>query len=93
MKIELSFEHGRVLFDSLCSSLDFGSGFLDNEDVDALRALAREIGVAESVATPENFMVNYYPELEALPKYSSERYTQMGRIRDREEAALREDRC
>lgn len=89
--ISLSFEHAQILFDALSNSMDFGSGFLDNDDIDALRALARAIRVPESEATPDEFMVNYYPELAGLRKYSYERSAAIAQIRARERAEFNED--
>jgi hypothetical protein len=51
----------RTVFDIAVGSLDFGSGFLDNDGVHALRAFARAIGVDEAKATPENFTCVFYP--------------------------------
>jgi hypothetical protein len=44
----------RTLFDLVVHSLDFGSGFLDGNDVPALRRVAELIGVDPMIATPEN---------------------------------------
>lgn len=51
----------QTVFDIAVNSLDFGSGFLDTEGVEALRAYAEIIGVDPRVATPENFICTYYP--------------------------------
>ena len=45
-------EAAKVAFDIAVNSLDFGSGFLDDEDVMALRYLARRFGVNERFAEP-----------------------------------------
>ncbi len=45
----------RVLFDAAVSSLDFASGFLDNDEVLALRRIAVVLGVDPLKATPYNF--------------------------------------
>ncbi|SCF42419.1 hypothetical protein GA0070618_6657 [Micromonospora echinospora] len=58
-------EHLRILFDALCHSLDFGSGFLDTEEVNALRAIAGYLGVNPMVATPSEFVTQYTHDFEA----------------------------
>lgn len=49
----------QILFDALVQSMDFGSGFLDTEEVEALRGLAVAIGVDPIVATPVEFKAGY----------------------------------
>lgn len=49
----------RAVFDVAVSSMDFSSGFLDDEEVAALRELAAELGVDPATATPHNFMCRY----------------------------------
>jgi hypothetical protein len=49
----------RILFDALVNSMDFGSGFLDSEDVEALRAVAVMIGVDPMDGTPSDFAHQY----------------------------------
>ena len=57
----LSDDDIRILFDVATNSLDFGSGFLDNEEVEALRRVAVYLGVDPKEATPDNFTNTYYP--------------------------------
>jgi len=45
----------QIVFDTAVHSMDFGSGFLDDEEVTALRAVAVLLGVDPLVATPDNF--------------------------------------
>lgn len=45
----------QILFDSLAGSMDFGSGMLDTEEVEALRGLALAIGVDPVKGTPSEF--------------------------------------
>lgn len=45
----------QVLFDVAVGSLDFASGFLDNDEVRALRRVAKVLGVDPLKATPSNF--------------------------------------
>jgi hypothetical protein len=45
----------QIIFDTAVHSMDFGSGFLDDEEVTALRAVAVLLGVDPLVATPDNF--------------------------------------
>lgn len=49
----------RVLFDVATGSMDFGSGFLDDEEVAALREVAVLIGADPDDATPEKFRCKY----------------------------------
>jgi hypothetical protein len=52
----------RAVLDVATMSMDFGSGFLDNEQVEALRKLASIIGLDPIVATPSNFVCQYRGE-------------------------------
>jgi hypothetical protein len=54
-------ELARIVFDTAISSMDFGSGFLDNDEVDALRELAVLLGVDPDVATPESHRSRFCP--------------------------------
>lgn len=45
----------RVVFDTAVGSLDFASGFLDNDEVLALQRVAVVLGVDPMKATPHNF--------------------------------------
>jgi hypothetical protein len=54
-------EHWKVVFDIATNSLDFGSGFLDDEEVEALRAAAVDLGVDPMEATPHDFKGQYCP--------------------------------
>lgn len=49
----------QITFDSAVHSMDFGSGFLDDEEVVALRAVAELLGVDPKHATPSNFYEKY----------------------------------
>jgi len=49
----------RIVFDVAVHSMDFGSGFLDDEEVAALREVAVVLGVDPAVATPRNFTCKY----------------------------------
>jgi len=49
----------QCVFDAAVNSLDFTSGFLDDEEVEALRAVAVLIGVDPDVGTPNNFKCKY----------------------------------
>ena len=50
----------QILFDALTTSMDFGSGFLDTGEVEALRGLAVALGVDPLKGTPAEF-VKHYP--------------------------------
>ena len=64
--MSLSDDDIRILFDAAINSLDFGSGFLDNEEVEALRRVAVYLGVDPVEATPRNFIATYYPKYPKL---------------------------
>jgi len=49
----------REMFDIICCSMDFGSGFLDTPQVDLLRRVAVELGIDPMEATPSNQAENY----------------------------------
>lgn len=49
----------REMFDIICCSMDFGSGFLDTPQVDLLRRVAVELGINPMQATPSNQAENY----------------------------------
>lgn len=58
-KVELPFEDARALFDMVCNSMDFGSGFLETNDVTVMRRLAVIIGVDPTLGTPRAFATQY----------------------------------
>lgn len=49
----------RAILDVATQSMDFGSGFLDNEQVEVLRGIAVLLGLDPVVATPFNFRELY----------------------------------
>lgn len=51
----------RAIMDVGTMSMDFGSGFLDNEQVQALRKGAEILGIDPLVVTPSNFTCQYNP--------------------------------
>lgn len=57
--IEIETDLLRALFDLATGSMDFGSGFLDQSDVEALRKVAKLLGVDPLLATPSNFTCQY----------------------------------
>ncbi|GAA0583039.1 hypothetical protein GCM10010172_80080 [Paractinoplanes ferrugineus] len=57
--VTLGKEAAQRLFDALCNSMDFGSGFLETDDVEALREMAVAIGVDPNVGTPDEFKAGY----------------------------------
>ncbi len=58
----------KAVFDVATGSMNFGSGFLDNEEVDALRAFARLIGVDPMNATPSTFRDSYTHEYKPIER-------------------------
>lgn len=65
--IEVDDEVLRALFDVAVSSMNFSSGFLDDEEVGCLRQVAVILGVDPMVATPDNFRCKYRGHHEAVP--------------------------
>lgn len=59
MTIEIEHDVLCKVFDTAVNSMDFGSGFLDDETVAALRECAIVLGVDPMVATPDNFKCKY----------------------------------
>lgn len=49
----------RSLFDMVCTSMDFGSGFLDTDDVEITRRVAVLLEVDPIEATPSNHRQSY----------------------------------
>lgn len=64
---EIDDEVLRALFDVAVSSVDFGSGFLDDEEVACLRRAAEILGVDPMVATPDTFKCKYRGHHNAEP--------------------------
>lgn len=58
-EITLPMDEARKVFDTAINSMDFGSGFLDNDEVEALRKFAVRIGINPMHATPSNFWSQY----------------------------------
>lgn len=57
------------VFDTAVNSMDFGSGFLSTDEVDALRAFAVLIGVDPMNATPGGFRGQYAHEFTPETRY------------------------
>ena len=51
----------RALLDLATGSMDFGSGFWDNEQVEIARKVAVVLGVDPNDVTPQNFKCTYGP--------------------------------
>jgi hypothetical protein len=67
----------QAVFDVAVGSMDFGSGFLCDEDVEHLRAAAVVLGVDPLVGTPTNFVCKYTGEhkwADELPAPQAEWY-------------------
>lgn len=64
----------REMFDIICCSMDFGSGFLDTPQVDLLRRVAVELGVNPMKATPSNQAENYPHAFEAYTNWYNNTY-------------------
>lgn len=60
----------QIVFDIGVNSLAFECGWLNDEDVAALRTIAVELGVDPMTATPKNFKCKYTGKHEPLgPEY------------------------
>lgn len=57
--MEIADEKLQRLFDMIIHSLDFGSGFLEDDDVVLLRDIAKQLGVNPQIATPDDFRSQY----------------------------------
>ncbi len=62
------------LFDVATSPLDFGSGFLDDDQVRSLREVALVLGVDPLVATPANYVCRYTGEHKFSPHVTTPGY-------------------
>lgn len=49
----------RALLDTVTGSMDYGSGFLDNEEVEIIRAIAVMLDIDPNKVTPDNFWCQY----------------------------------
>lgn len=58
----------RALFDIATESMDFGSGFLDDDEVAVLRRVAVLIGVDPMVGTPRPYVKKYPHTMDAVEK-------------------------
>jgi hypothetical protein len=81
-------EHIKVVFDTAVGSLDFGSGFLDDDEVKSLRWVAKWLGVEPIRATPANFVEKYYTEVRGSVTWSKP--ADKGDWRAQSEGMLRE---
>ncbi len=53
--VTVAFADLQMVFDTATNSMDFGSGFLDDEEIEALRRIAIVLGVDPIVAEPESY--------------------------------------
>ena len=58
----------QILFDVAVNSLDFGSGFWEQDDIDAARYIAEKLDICPMLATPGN-MRNKYPDCEGTKSW------------------------
>lgn len=59
--VAVPLETAQAVFDIAVGSMNFGSGFLDKEEVDDLRAFAELLGIDPMEATPYNHKYGYCP--------------------------------
>lgn len=57
--VTVPFEELQRIFDIAVGSMDFGSGFLDTEEIETLRRLAVRLGVDPAKATSSTFKGQY----------------------------------
>ncbi len=71
--LEVPVDDLRAVFDIATESMDFGSGFLDHEEVGQLRKIALLLGVDPMEGTPHNFRGSYahdfVPRAKTLKEY------------------------
>ena len=72
---EIDDEVLRALFDTAVHSMDFGSGFLDDEEVASLRTVAVVLGVDPWEATPAKFRCKYRGHHKAKPYLDMQIFT------------------
>jgi hypothetical protein len=78
---EIDDEVLRALFDTAVHSMDFGSGFLDDEEVASLRAVAVILGVDPLEGTPGNFKCKYRGHHRANVFLDTPMFTDRGGVR------------
>jgi hypothetical protein len=84
-EVTIKAEKLRVLVDVIAGSMDFGSGFLDIEDVEALWYAAEILGISQMDVTPSEFKhliphsFESYPEGSRMVKFWSDRCMKCGK--------------
>lgn len=68
-KVQIEVEELKATFDIAVHSMDFGSGFLDNEEVEHLRKVAEILGLDPMDATPRNFRKQYPHAFTPFPEH------------------------
>jgi hypothetical protein len=69
----------QIVFDVAVSSMQFGSGFLVDEEVTGLRAIAVCLGIDPMKATPDNFRCKYTGRHEPWGENYSPQYARVCR--------------
>lgn len=59
-KVAVEVEDVKALLDIATQSMDFGSGFLDDEEVETMRRIAAQVGVDPINVTPSSFTGKYF---------------------------------
>jgi hypothetical protein len=85
--VSVRLEALQIVFDTMINTLNFGSGFLDDKEVEALREIAVVIGIDPMSATPEKFHCKYEGEHRYL------RRSDMGEIPHKFEDYLKSPYC
>ena len=80
----------RAVFDIAVGSMDFGSGFLDDAEVETLRRVAGVIGVDPMEATPSMFASKYPHAFHAYTRRGGEKSPNCSRCSRVETDAIHE---
>jgi hypothetical protein len=72
--VEIKKELLKNLLDIATSSMDFGSGFMEDSDVFSLRQVAELLGLDPNRFTPENYYDKYQVPLSALELQKLQEY-------------------
>jgi hypothetical protein len=74
----VDFEVAQAVFDCAVGSMNFGSGFLDDDEVHALRRFAEAIGVNPMAGTPSEYskrILHVYEQTDYVDHWTKEKAT------------------
>lgn len=81
----------QILFDTAVNSMDWGSGFLDKEEIAVLRRVALILGIDPLTATPDNHKCQYRGHHKWIVNYYGDRA--QGRFKIRRDGTTGHERC